>query len=87
MGAGITQGTVLLSKEFLKPVLVAILIASPIGYFIMIKWLQNYTYRISLEWWTYLLAGIIAVVIALVTVSIQSVRAASMNPVKALRSE
>lgn len=87
MGAGITQVTVLLSKEFLKPVLIAILIASPIASYVMMKWLQNYTYRISLEWWMYLLAAIIAIMIALLTVSIQSVRAASMNPVKALRSE
>jgi ABC-type lipoprotein release transport system permease subunit len=87
MGAGITQVAVLLSKEFLKPVLIAILIASPVASYVMVKWLQNYTYRISLEWWMYLLAGIIAIMIALLTVSIQSVRAASMNPVKALRSE
>lgn len=87
MGAGVGQVTILLSKEFLKPVLIAIMIASPIASYVMMKWLQNYTYRISLEWWMYLLAGIIAIVIALVTVSIQSVRAASMNPVKALRSE
>ncbi|SHM37934.1 ABC transporter permease [Chitinophaga sp. CF418] len=87
LGAGITQVTVLLSKEFLKPVLVAILVASPIASYVMMKWLQHYTYRISLEWWIYLLAGMIAIVIALLTVSIQSVKAASMNPVKALRSE
>lgn len=87
MGAGVAQVTVLLSKEFLKPVLVAILIASPVASYMMAKWLQNYTYRISLQWWMYVLAGVIAIVIALVTVSIQSIRAASTNPVKALRSE
>ncbi|MCF6402097.1 ABC transporter permease [Chitinophaga filiformis] len=87
LGAGIAQVTMLLSKEFLKPVLIAILIASPIASYIMVRWLQHYTYRISLEWWIYLLAGIIAVMIALLTVSIQSVKAAAMNPVKALRSE
>jgi putative ABC transport system permease protein len=84
---GITQVTVLLSKDFLKPVLAAIVLASPIASWIMVKWLQQYTYRISLEWWMYLLAGMAAVTIALITVSIQFVRAASMNPVKALRSE
>jgi ABC-type antimicrobial peptide transport system permease subunit len=87
MGAGVAQVTMLLSKDFLKPVLIAIVIASPMASYIMIKWLQQYTYRISLEWWMYVLAGITAIAIALMTVSIQSVRAALMNPVKALRSE
>ena len=87
MGAGIAQVTMLLSKDFLKPVLIAIVVASPIASYIMVRWLQQYTYRISLEWWMYALAGITAIVIALMTVSIQSVRAALMNPVKALRSE
>lgn len=87
MGAGVAQVTMLLSKDFLKPVLIAIVIASPVASYIMIKWLQQYTYRISLEWWMYVLAGITAIAIALMTVSIQSVRAALMNPVKALRSE
>jgi len=87
LGAGITQVTILLSKEFLKPVLIAILVASPIAWYVMMKWLENYTYRVSLDWWIYLLAGMIAIVIALLTVSIQSVKAASMNPVKALRTE
>lgn len=87
MGAGIAQVTMLLSKDFLKPVFIAIVIASPIASYIMLKWLQQYTYRISLEWWMYASAGIVAIMIALLTVSIQSVRAALMNPVKALRSE
>ena len=87
LGAGITQVTILLSREFLKPVLIAIMVASPIAWYVMMKWLENYTYRVSLDWWVYLLAGMIAIVIALLTVSIQSVKAASMNPVKALRTE
>lgn len=87
MGAGVAQVTVLLSKDFLKPVLISIVLASPIASYIMMKWLQQYTYRISLEWWMYVLAAFLAIVIALITVSIQFVKAASMNPVKALRSE
>ncbi|QHS61869.1 ABC transporter permease [Chitinophaga agri] len=87
MGAGVAQVTMLLSKDFLKPVLIAIMIASPVASYIMLQWLHLYTYRISLEWWMYASAGIAAVMIALLTVSIQSVRAALMNPVKALRSE
>jgi ABC-type antimicrobial peptide transport system permease subunit len=87
MGAGVQQVMLLLSKEFLKPVLIAILIASPVAAYIMNNWLQHYTYRISIEWWMFGIAGLLAVLIAIATVSIQSFRAASMNPVKALRTE
>lgn len=87
MGAGVQQVMLLLSKEFLKPVLIAIVIASPIAAYIMNNWLQHYTYRISMEWWMFGIAGLLAVLIALVTVSVQSFRAANMNPVKALRTE
>jgi len=87
MGAGVQQVMLLLSKEFLKPVLMAIVIASPIAAYIMNNWLQHYTYRISMEWWMFGIAGLLAVLIALVTVSVQSFRAANMNPVKALRTE
>lgn len=87
MGAGIQQVMLLLSKEFLKPVLIAIVIASPVAAYIMNNWLQHYTYRINIEWWMFGIAGLLAVLIALATVSIQSFRTASLNPVKALRSE
>ncbi|WPV68878.1 ABC transporter permease [Chitinophaga sp. LS1] len=87
MGAGVQQVMLLLSKEFLKPVLIAILIASPISAYIMNNWLQHYTYRVDIEWWMFGIAGLLAVLIALATVSIQSFRAANMNPVKALRTE
>ncbi|WP_440132593.1 ABC transporter permease [Chitinophaga sancti] len=87
MGAGVQQVMLLLSKEFLKPVLIAILIASPIAAYIMNNWLQHYTYRIHIEWWMFGIAGLLAVLIALVTVSVQSFRAASLDPVKALRTE
>lgn len=87
MGAGVHQVMLLLSGEFLKPVLIAILIASPIATYIMNNWLQHYTYRINIEWWMFGIAGLLAVLIALATVSVQAFRAASLNPVKALRSE
>lgn len=87
MGAGVQQVMLLLSKEFLKPVLIAIVIASPIAAYIMSNWLQHYTYRIDIEWWMFGIAGLLAVLIALVTVSVQSFRAANLDPVKALRTE
>lgn len=87
MGAGVHQVMLLLSREFLKPVLIAIVVASPIAAYIMNNWLQHYTYRISIEWWMFGAAGLLAVLIAVATVSVQSFRAASMNPVKALRTE
>ncbi len=77
----------LLSKDFLKLVLIAIVVALPIAWYAMNRWLQDFAYRIDLSWWTFALAGLVAVSIALLTVSFQSVKAALMNPVKSLRSE
>ncbi|MBC7570314.1 MAG: ABC transporter permease, partial [Spirosoma sp.] len=77
----------LLSKDFLKLVLIAIVIASPLAWWAMNRWLQDFAYKIDIEWWVFALAGLLAVVIALLTVSFQSVKAALMNPVKSLRSE
>ncbi len=87
LGASVANITTLLSVDFLKLVVASIVIATPIAWFAMNKWLQNYTYRIEVEWWVFLLAGGAAVLIALLTVSFQSVRAAVANPVKSLRSE
>ena len=87
LGASVSSIVALLSKDFLKLVLIAILIASPIAWWAMNRWLQDFTYRISIEWWVFALAGLLAVGIALLTVSFQSVKAALMNPVKSLRSE
>lgn len=86
-GAKTAEIMLLLSKDFTRWVVVAFIIASPITYFIMNKWLQNFAYRINLSWWIFLLAGLIAYAIALLTVSWQSFRAASRNPVEALRYE
>ncbi len=87
MGATVSNIVNLLSRDFLKLVLVAFIIASPIAWFGMYKWLQNFAYRISLGWWAFALAGLIAIVIAFVTVSLQAIKAAVVNPVKSLRTE
>lgn len=87
MGATIAQITTMLSKEFVMLVFIAIVIASPIAYWLMNKWLQNFVYRIDISGWVFFAAGITALLIALVTVSFQSVKAAMANPVKSLRTE
>jgi putative ABC transport system permease protein len=87
LGASVASIVTLLSKDFLKLVLLAILIASPIAWYAMNQWLKDFAYKIEIEWWMFAGAGLLAVVIALMTVSFQSVKAALMNPVKSLRSE
>ncbi|GAB3954361.1 ABC transporter permease [Spirosoma harenae] len=87
LGASVASIVTLLSKDFLKPVLIAIVIASPIAWWAMHQWLQDFAYKIDIVWWVFGLAGLLAVGIALATVSFQSIRAALMNPVKSLRSE
>ena len=77
----------LLSKEYLLWILISIIIACPIAWYAMHKWLQKFAYRINISWWVFALAGVIALLIALITVSWQSYRAASKNPVDALRYE
>ncbi len=87
LGASVASITALLSKDFLKLVGVAIVVASPIAYFIMDKWLQNFVYRIEVSWWMFVLAGLTITLIALFTVSFQAIRASLMNPVKSLKTE
>jgi putative ABC transport system permease protein len=87
LGASVTQIVQLLSKDFLRLVILGIVIASPIAYWAMNKWLQDFAYRVEISWWIFALAGIIAIIIALLTVSYQSIRAALANPVKSLRTE
>lgn len=87
LGASVTSLVVLLNKEFLKLVLIALVLASPIAWWAMNQWLQDFVYRIQIEWWLFALAGLLAVGITLLTVSFQSVKAALMNPVSSLRSE
>lgn len=87
LGASVQDVVLMLSKDFVKLVLVAIAIGTPIAVYTMSKWLQNFEYRETLSWWVFALAGIIAIVIALVTVSSQALKSALTNPVKALRAE
>lgn len=87
LGASVASIVALLSKDFLKLVLIAIIIASPIAWYAMNEWLADFAYKIDISWWVFALAGGLAVGIALLTVSFQSVKAALMNPVKSLRSE
>jgi putative ABC transport system permease protein len=76
-----------MAKVFLKLVVVAIVIASPLAYFFMNKWLTDFAYRIGIQWWMFLAVALAAVGIAFLTVGFQSVKAALANPVKSLRSE
>ncbi|HTD98246.1 MAG TPA: ABC transporter permease [Mucilaginibacter sp.] len=86
---GASSGTItgMLSIEFLRLIIVAIVISFPITWFAMYKWLQNFAYRIDIQWWIFVLAGGIALSIAFITISFQSIKAAMANPVKSLRSE
>lgn len=87
LGASVASVVALLSKDFMKLVLVSILLATPLAWYAMNRWLEDFAYRIELSWWMFALAGLLVIAIALLTVSFQSVKAALMNPVKSLRSE
>lgn len=87
LGASVTGLVSLLSADFLKLVLVSLLIASPLAWYFLDGWLQSYAYHIDLPWWVFLVAGLLSVVVAFLTVSYQSIRAAVANPVRSLRSE
>ncbi|GAB2638718.1 ABC transporter permease [Emticicia sediminis] len=87
LGASVVNLATLLSKDFLKLVLIANGIAFPIAWWATDKWLQEFAYHIEIQWWFFALAGMMAIAIALLTVSYQSIKAALMNPVKSLRSE
>jgi len=87
LGAGTGSITSLMTKDFIGLVLTAFIIAAPIAWYAMNKWLQDYTYRISLSWTIFVMAGLLALVIALLTISFQAIKAALANPVKSLRTE
>jgi putative ABC transport system permease protein len=87
LGASVAGITGLLAKDFLKLVVIAIVIASPVAYYFMQKWLSDFAYRIDIQWWMFAAAGMAAVLIAFLTVGFQSVKAALANPVKSLKSE
>jgi putative ABC transport system permease protein len=87
LGASATQLVNLLSKDFIKPVLVANFMAWPVAYYAMNQWLQDFAYRIDMAWGSFVLAGGIVLIIAFVTVSVQTIKAVLVNPVEALRHE
>jgi len=87
LGASIPEIVILLSREFTKWIIIAIIIAWPVGLYIMQKWLQNYAYRINLGIWIFILSGIATLTIALLTVGYQAFKAARANPVEALKYE
>jgi len=87
LGASVAGIATLLSKDFLKLVIISFVIAAPIAWWAMDAWLRDYNYRVSIEWWVFAMAAIVSVVIAIITVSYQAIRAAVANPVKSLRTE
>ncbi|MEL6944515.1 MAG: FtsX-like permease family protein, partial [Bacteroidota bacterium] len=87
LGASVTGIVALLSKDFIQLVFVAFIIATPIAYYFMNQWLQDFAYSIDIQWWVFALTGVVAISIAFLTVSFQSVKAAIANPIKALRNE
>ena len=87
LGASVQNILFLLSTDFLKLIIVALFIAIPVGWWVMHSWLQDFAYRISIHWWVFIVAAVIAVLIAFFTISSQAIRAAVTNPVKSLRTE
>lgn len=87
LGASVKGIVVLLSKDFIKLIVTALVIASPIAWYFMDQWLQDFAYRITIRWWMFLLAGVLAVLVAVFSISFQAIKAATANPVKNLRTE
>ncbi len=87
LGADVSTIVALLSKDFMKLVAIAAIVAFPVAWFFMHKWLQDFAYRISIQWWIFLIAAVVAALIALITISFQAIKAAVANPVKSLRTE
>jgi hypothetical protein len=87
LGASVSQIVSLLSKDFIQLVLIAFVIAAPLAWWAMNKWLENFAYRTNISWWIFGLCGIGMILIALLTLSVQTIRSAVANPVKSLRTE
>jgi putative ABC transport system permease protein len=87
LGASVGSVVQLISKDFLKLVIIATVIATPLAYWSMNRWLEDFAYRINISWWMFAVAVIVIMLIALITVSFQAIKAAIANPVKSLRTE
>jgi len=87
LGASVTNVTALLSKDFIRLIVIAIIIGSPVAWYCMNLWLQGFAYRTKIDWWMFAVAGLLAVFVAIVTVSFQAIKAAIANPIKSLRTE
>jgi putative ABC transport system permease protein len=87
LGATVLNITTLLSKDFIKLVLIAIVIASPIAWILMDLWLKDFAYKVEIQWWIFLLAGLLAIVTAMLTICFQSIKAAMVNPVQSIKAE
>jgi len=87
LGANVSSIVSLLSMDFLKLVLISAIIAFPVAWYVMSKWLQGFAYRIDIHWWVFVLAGVLTLLIALATVGLQAIKAAIANPVDSLRTE
>ena len=87
LGATVTNIVTMLSRDFLKLVMISAIIAFPAAWWFMHKWLQDFAFRVQMGWWMFIIAGVIALLIALFTISFQAIKAAIANPVKSLRTE
>jgi ABC-type antimicrobial peptide transport system permease subunit len=87
LGASVTSVVTLLSREFMLLVVISIFIATPVAWYAMNLWLNDFSYRIGMPWWVFAVAGVLAIVVSLLTVSYQAIKAALLDPVKSLRSE
>jgi len=87
LGASVTGIVLLLSGDFIKLVLLAIVIASPVAWYMMHLWLQDFAYRVNISWWIFVLTGLLSLVIALLVIGFQTVRSAIANPTTSLRAE
>jgi len=87
LGASVTNIVTILSKDFVKLVLLAFVIAAPVAWWAVYKWLQDYAYKTNMSWWIFAMCGLFMLFVALITLSVQTIRAAVANPVKSLRTE
>ena len=87
LGASVTQIVSILSKDFIKLVAIAFVVATPLAWWALHKWLDDFAFRTEISWWVFVVSGLGMIVIALITLSVQTIRAAMANPVNSLRSE